>query len=271
MRILDVFTQWKTRNAKELNEDGWIVTADFAVVIDGSTSKCPVAVGEKSGGQKAMQAVKKAFLTMPQDASMEEVAQILTEAVSKTNPAEAKTDATKRNTCAAAIYSEARREVWLMGDCQCRFNAQTHTNPKLVDKILTEARSGAMHYLMDLGYSEEQLLRDDLGRAFILDALKDQTFFQNDPNKDNPFRYTAIDGFKMDTSTIPVLPVGDSTHLVLATDGYPFLFDTLEDTELRLQVILREDPLCIDRNAGTKGLRDDQYSFDDRTYLSLSI
>ncbi len=271
MRILEVFTQWKNHYAKERNEDGWIVTADFAAVIDGSTSKRPVAEGEKSGGQIAMNAVKKAILQLPAEATMQEAAQIFTEAVRETNPPEAATDATWRNTCSAAIYSESRREVWLMGDCQCRFNGQTHTNPKLVDKVLTEARSGAIRHLMDLGYSEEQILHDDLGRAFILDALKDQTFFQNDPDRNNPFRYTVIDGFKMDLSTIPVLPVGDSTHLILATDGYPFLFDTHEETELHLEVILREDPLCIERNAGTKGLLDGQYSYDDRTYLSLKI
>lgn len=165
-----------------------------------------------------------------------------------------------------------RREVWLFGDCQCRFEGKTYDNPKHVDEILTRARCEAVAYLLSKGASADSIRHFDAGRAFIYDALRDQTNFQNDPDVRNPYRYTVLDGTEMDLSTVPVLAVPSSVKkLILASDGYPVLHDTWRETEDELQRLLREDPLCIHENAATKCLMEGQVSFDDRTYLALEV
>ncbi len=278
MHIIESFIQGKYPSAPERCEDGWVVTADFAAVVDGSTSKRARALdgasqdaAAKTGGRMAMETAVGALRQMPADATMAEAAKRLTAALRPIVPREAAADTTFRPTCSAAVLSRQRREVWLFGDCQCRFNGETHTNGKLVDTILARIRGEAIHYLLEHGHSADDIRRHDRGRALIYDALREQTHFQNDPDKDNPFRYTVIDGQPMDIDTVPVLHIGAARRLVLATDGYPVLSDTLRETEARLKELLEADPLCIGPNAATKCLMEGQVSFDDRTFISISL
>ena len=106
----------------------------------------------------------------------------------------------------------------------------------------------------------------------IFDALREQTNFQNDPNPYNPYRYPVIDGTPIDDALVPEWEVPTEVHeLVLASDGYPTLTDTLNETEENLQRLLKEDPLCIDENAATKCLMAGNNSFDDRCYLRIAL
>lgn len=284
MKIIESFRQGKL-NRYDLCEDGFVVTSHFAAVIDGSTSKSAprlVAPSEdtakaptgsaKKGGRVAMECISRAVETLKPEASMEEAARHFTLALRDVMPEEGTICAAKRPTCSAVVFSKERSEVWLFGDCQCRFDGKTYDNPKSVDRILTEARCDAVRYLLSKGQTPESIRHYDAGRALIYDALREQTNFQNDPDVLNPYRYTVLDGMDIDTSTVPVLVVPPSVGmLILASDGYPILCDTWRETENELQRLLREDPLCINENAATKCLMEGQVSFDDRTYLSLDI
>ena len=284
MRIIESFLQGKL-GSDALCEDGYVVTRDFAAVIDGSTSKraprmqAPSEAKEslkggapKNSGRQAMERISKAVGMLPEDATMECAARRFTQVLRDTMPEEALICAALRPTCSAVVYSQARREVWLFGDCQCRWEGRSYDNPKHVDEVLTRARCEAVAYLLSKGATADSIRRYDAGRAFIYDALREQTNFQNDPDVRNPYRYTVLDGMEMDLSTVPVWPVPSSTKkLILASDGYPILCDTWRETEAELQRLLREDPLCIHENAATKCLMEGQLSFDDRTYLALEI
>ena len=57
--------------------------------------------------------------------------------------------------------------------------------------------------------------------------------------------------------------------MVLASDGYPELCGTLAESEEMLREINEEDPLCIGRNAGVKGIMEGMESFDDRAYVRV--
>ena len=48
-------------------------------------------------------------------------------------------------------------------------------------------------------------------------------------------------------------------------------FDTLEETENHLFMLLERDPLCIHDLRGTKGVRPGNQSFDDRSYISFYV
>ena len=58
---------------------------------------------------------------------------------------------------------------------------------------------------------------------------------------------------------------------MLASDGYPYLKDTLEASEQALQEVLQEDPLLFRKYKATKGLQIGNRSFDDRAYIKLEI
>lgn len=267
MRIVEQFVQGKLGEAA-LCEDGIAVTPHFAAVVDGSTSKVP----GRHGGREAMRIVCEALRTLAPDAGKREMLRHFTRALAAHNIPEAKSDAAYRLTCSAVVYSQARRTVWMVGDCQCRFDGATYTNNKLVDAILTEVRCGVLRHLIASGYSQDELRRRDLGREFIADALRDQTNFQNDPNPGNPYRYAVLDGTPVDEELVREIPVPPGAgQLILASDGYPLVGDTLEESERELRRLLAADPLCMTANAATKGWREGNASFDDRCYLRLAL
>ena len=267
MQIIEHYIKGKRPN-QQLCEDGWVVTPHFAAVIDGSTSK----VAGRQGGLLAMQLVREALHTLPATANKRQMLQYLTQTIAQHNVPETSTQAAYRLTCSAVIYSKAHRVVWMVGDCQCRFNGRTYTHGKLVDEVLINARVEAARYLLQHGHSAQSLQQKDLARAMIFDVLREQTNFQNDPNPYNPYRYPVIDGTPIDDALVPEWEVPAEVHeLVLASDGYPTLTDTLNETEENLQRLLKEDPLCIGENAATKCLMTGNYSFDDRCYLRIAL
>ena len=266
MNIIEQFSIAKREGSP--CEDGWVVTPDFAAVVDGSTAKIKISPGQESPGHLAMRLVCETIRLLPADSSMEEVLPKLTRAIADD---QTYAKANYRPTCSAVIFSRHRREVWFISDCQARWNGETHIFEKPVDHLLTDIRCRAIHHYLEHGYTEEDIRKEDKGRAFIMDALREQLFFQNDANPLNPYRYPVIDGQPIDPEKVPVLPVGDAHELILASDGYPTLYDSLDETERHLKELLEKDPLCINENPATKCLVEGNRSFDDRTYLRLEI
>ena len=266
MKIIEQYSLGKREGTP--CEDGWVVTDTFAAVVDGSTAKIKIVPGQESPGHLAMRLVCEAIKHLPAKASKDEVLDILTRTIADDHTY----DATHyRPTCSAVIYSQYRKEVWFIGDCQGRWNGRTYHHEKLVDQILVEIRCKAIHYYLAHGYTTEDIKKNDRGRAFIFDALRDQVHFQNDPDTSNPYSYPVIDGQAIATAKIPCIPVGDVKEIILASDGYPQLMDTLVETEQALAEVLIKDPLCINENPATKCLVEGNRSFDDRTYLRIAV
>lgn len=269
MKIIEHFSQAK--NPLSEGEDGWIVTEHFAAVIDGSTSKArhPFSDGQ-TPGRKAMLAVRDAIRTLQPEAHLNEALTHLTHAIRCIDTDDAAMLPERRPTCSAAIYSDYRKSIWLIGDCQCIANNVLHQNSKLVDRILTTVRSDILHHLLAHGHTESELQENDIGRQFIMDALRDQTGFANDNTPCNPYTYPVLNGKPIQADRVVCIKV-QSAEIVLASDGYPRLMPTLSASEDALQALLLTNPLCIHNNASTKGLTAGNTSFDDRTYLRILV
>ena len=267
MQIIEKFIQGKRAN-QDLCEDGWVVTPHFAAVVDGSTSK----VAGRAGGREAMKLVCSALQTLPVEADKTQMLEHLTRTLAAHNLPESDRHAEYRLTCSAVIFSYYHRVVWLVGDCHCRFAGQTYDNYKLVDEILTRIRCEIAHFLLSQGYGPQEFLDHDPARAMILGELREMTNFQNDPNPHNPFRYVVLDGTPIDATMVPEIQVpAEVDELILASDGYPTLFDTWHESEKHLQQLLVDDPLCIQDNPATKCYLTGNHSFDDRCFVRLKI
>ena len=259
-----------------LCEDGIVESRDFFAVIDGSTSKGTLRMDGKSSGRMAMEVLRASIPCLPKDADAATAAACLTSAIRHYYEVhglyeEAARHAENRMTASAVVYSVHRHEVWMIGDCLCRFNGMTYTNPKPTDCILAGIRADVLRYLLRKGHSIADLCARDVGREWIWTHLKDQCAFQNADDA-GPFGYTVLDGFPVDLSRVRVLPLpADTQELILASDGYPVLADTLEETERLLACSLAEDPLRIGEHPSTKGVAAGNESFDDRTYLRMKL
>lgn len=96
-----------------------------------------------------------------------------------------------------------------------------------------------------------------------------QMLFQNTPAT-GQYWFAVIDGFDVPDEGICIQPLpADIQTIVLASDGYPYLKDTLETSEACLQELLQDDPLLFRKYKATKGVSKGNVSFDDRAYVKL--
>lgn len=172
-----------------------------------------------------------------------------------------KNEPVMRMTSSVVVYSKKRREIWMVGDCQCMINGVLHENTKPCEKLVAEKRAAIICKALDNGATVAQIQDDDIGRRAIEPDLKESCKMQN-------IDYSVVDGFPIPLSKVKVIRLEDNpAEIVLASDGYPNLKPTLEESECELNRILSEDPLCIKLNVATKGLAKGRLSFDDRTYI----
>lgn len=230
----------------------------------------------KTTGRMAMELLSDSIVELPKECTAFVALDYLTDRIHRFYVQHGLCEEMKRKpenrlTASAVIYSRFRSEVWMFGDCSCRFNGKTYTHPKQTDTVLSEVRADILSFLIKKGHSIGSLQEKDLAREWIFPFLKDQCAFQNATNA-GPYGYAVLDGFTVPVSAIRVIPVPvDTRELILASDGYPYIEDSLEATECRLSELLDRDPLCYREFKSTKGWIKGNVSFDDRSYLRMSL
>lgn len=255
------------------SEDAVVVTAYYAAVIDGATPKTAYRypTGE-TPGQLAARLISEAIALLPPDATALSAIGQLTQALHQEDvlPCD-------RPIASCVIYSTRRREVWLVGDCQfatltAQGVMQCIDNPKRIDHILADWRRAIVTSYLSRGLmTAAEIQANDPGRRIIQPHITRQVRYQN-ARSGHPLSYCMLDGEPVNERDILIYPLAnDVESLILATDGYPELLPTLAASEARLAQLLTADPLCIGPLMGTKGIRPGCQSYDDRTYLRISI
>lgn len=267
-KVIEQLCASKTANPQDC-EDILVVNSDYIAVIDGATSLNARKYQGKTGGKIAAELIAQCLQTGWLNSQFDcETAigriQAELQAYSKAHQLQ---ESCIHLCASAVIYHVAKRQIWTVGDCQFILNGKHYTFTKKVDTILAETRSLAVHMLLQSGYTEQDLLRKDVARDLILDALKLQKSLEN---SDDEFGYGVFSsqGHVKNPSVINVPP---GSEVILASDGYPELFSTLKESEDRLNELIRTDPLCYRYNKATKGLMEGNTHFDDRTYIRFQI
>ena len=260
------------------SEDGIVVTADFIAVIDGSTSKTTRRHSRTmTNGRYAMTVIADYISHMKADTSCHQFCTGVTAAVAKKyipfwrRDKEAVIDRLREHPeerlCAsAAVFSRLRREVWLVGDCQCLVGGQLYENPKPYEAVLAAHRAEKARQLLKQGMTVDELQANDVARDTIIPEMLTSMQGQNQT-------YAVIDGFTIAERHVPVITLDFKPwEVVLATDGYPFLCPTLAESEQRLRQQMLDDPLNIGPLfQATKGLKPGNDSFDDRSYIRFRV
>ena len=156
-----------------------------------------------------------------------------------------------------------------MGDCRLRIGDEVYMPEKSVDLRLAQKRAEIIERYLSQGGNIDSLIFEDVGRKAIEGDLRRQMFAQNNPAAIDA--YGVIDGFTPYTPDVRRYEIPVGTELILSTDGYPYLYPTLEDSERYLRMILQEDPFCFRQYKATKGKGAGQCSFDDRAYIRLRV
>lgn len=266
----------KGKHSEEDNEDAIFVGGTFAAVIDGATSKTTFRKDGKTTGQWAAQCVVEALRTLPAAATCQEAVSAVTRHIQRFYAIHHLEEQVEKHpefrcTASAVIYSAVRKEIWQVGDCRCLTHAFYSANEKEIDRVMAEARTVYNEAALAAGMSFGELSACDPGREFILPFLKRQAWLQNRRREECRYAYAVFDGFPVPMELVKCFSVADETEIVLASDGYPKLFFTLDEAEAYLHRMLEEDPMCMYQHPGTKGIHPGNCSYDDRAYLSLRI
>lgn len=267
------------KKSPESCEDGLVVTADFIAVIDGSTSKTPHHLSpDMKNGRYAMVLISEYIQhELKPESTVEDFCEGVTSyiynKVYRQQGIEEQMQAhpEERLTASAILYSKAKNEVWMVGDCQAIIDGKLYENNKPFEDIVARRRVE----LIRQGFTPQEA-RKTIEPLLIQAILEGQ-------NK----TYTVIDGFpiyqkgmkvvslnapqkNVETDVADSLPL-PTKEIVLASDGYPFLKPTLAESEEALAHLLAYDPQCTHEFIATKGIVVGNKSFDDRTYIRFQI
>ena len=267
------------KKSPESCEDGLVVTADFVAVIDGSTSKTPHHLSpDMKNGRYAMVLISEYIQhELKPESTVEDFCEGVTSyiynKVYRQQGIEEQMQAhpEERLTASAILYSKAKNEVWMVGDCQAIIDGKLYENNKPFEDIVARRRVE----LIRQGFTPQEA-RKTIEPLLIQAMLEGQ-------NK----TYTVIDGFPIYRKGVKVVSlnapqknvetdVADSLphpakEIVLASDGYPFLKPTLAESEEALAHLLAYDPQCTHEFIATKGIVEGNKSFDDRTYIRFQL
>ena len=149
----------------------------------------------------------------------------------------------------------------MVGDCLCMVAGQLFENPKPYEAELARQRAE----IIKRSAQQESFLIDDSARRQILPMMmKIMTEQQN-------VGYAVIDGTPIPQRHVKILTLDfQPKEIVLASDGYPFLRSTLQESEDALARQLASDPLNIGSFQATKGCMKGNSSFDDRAYIRFT-
>ena len=252
------------KKSPEACEDGLVITDHFIAVIDGSTSKTPKHLSpDMKNGRYAMTLISEYIQQeLKPDASVDDFCQGITAYIyNKVYQPMGITEQLRQHpeerlTASAIIYSQQRKEVWMVGDCQAIIGGRLYDNSKPYEQKIAQQRVALIQQGMAPAEARKCI------EPMLIEAML------GGQNK----TYAVIDGFPIYREGVKVVSLEkDSQEIVLASDGYPFLKPTLAESEAALAHLIAHDPQCIHEFIATKGLVADNKSFDDRTYVRFEV
>ncbi|TNE31818.1 MAG: hypothetical protein EP349_03355 [Alphaproteobacteria bacterium] len=265
MEILEHFSCSKY-GRDDLNEDQIVITPDFLAVIDGATDISGADINGMKPGRFASTTVAAAFENLDKNADALQITAFLTEAMS--------TARQKHNVppdvcpfCVFACYSRAKRQIFRLKDIKIAINGAEMIGEIAVVEALVEARRAVLHGHLAAGRSVADLLANDPSRT-VYNAFSAQNFSLLN-NVGNTYGFGVIDGNTVPDKFIETIDVPDGAEVILASDGYPVLKNSLEESEAALADILAQDPLLIGDYPQPRALVTGGISFDDRSWLKF--
>lgn len=272
--MMELWNEGKSGNP-EVCEDLYVATENFVAVIDGATNVSGRLIDGKAPGRFAAEVIQETLLKARKDVSLVELIAEINENLQLRYRMlnmleEMEEHAWMAPTACLICYSHFYHEVWQIGDSQCMIDGTLYTNEKPIDAITANARAMYLETELKNGKTVEELMVHDTGWEYIRPLIRQQYYLQND--KDNQFGFEVINGFDVDFSRVKIIKVPENVEtIILASDGYPVIKESLAETEEALNHLLENDPLCIKQFKSSKGLQKGNKSFDDRTYIKFEM
>ena len=276
MQVIEKFLRGKF-DKEELCEDGICITEDFIAVIDGVSSQSQFKYNNKKLGKIIcdilLEAIPKLDNNFDCYQSIDFLNDYILEFYKEHDILEKiSDDAANQPSASIIMYSKHYNQIWLVGDCMALYGNNILENKLEVDELYTKIRVMTIEYLLSTGYTEEELLEEDIARRFVQNLTKRQPYIRN-KKYNSKYDYAVLDGFnKPDKDLIKCIDVPkDVEEIIFVSDGYRKPFNTLKESEEYLIHIKEVDPLCYKDFAYERGFYKNQVSYDDRAYIRFKI
>lgn len=267
--VVETFVQ--SKSADRACEDLVVTTSDFAAVIDGATDETGTLYGGKTGGLLAAETLASTIAQLSARSTAREFADRLSTDLGLAASQAGRHDGSSERWPSASLVclSFVRHEIWRIGDCSFLVDGEPNIGTKRVDDAAYGFRAAINASLLAAGTPLEEILRSDPGAAFARPLFDVQ---QQLTNHEGPWGYGCINGRPVPDRFVEVFPLApDVDEVVLASDGFPDLRTTLEESEIRLRELLEIDPAAVaELWAVGKALRPGANSVDDRAYLRVA-
>lgn len=270
IRVSEHFVEAKF--AERVCEDVIVVTDHFAAVIDGASDATGLSIDGKTGGRFAAEVIERAIHELAPDADARVFADTLAAALSSAVTASIGEvgDDIRWPVAVVACASAHRREVWRIGDCNVVVDGRTFPGMSRVGDATGRFRAAVNAALMAKGLSRSEVLASDPG-AKAARALID--IQQHLTNVVGPWGFGCVNGRRVPDEYIEIMSLPEGpTEVILASDGFPVLLPTLQQSEIALADLIQRDPAAIDELwAISKSTRPGANAPDDRAYLRLVV
>ncbi len=270
IQIIESFIKGKIN--EDLCEDILFISEDFIAIIDGVTSKSDFLYQNQTTGKLASTMIRDVLLNANKEDTLHQIIKKVNAAFKEFYEKVAfpysKTE--KGLQAACVIYSDFYNEIWMVGDCQAAVDGMVYINPKVSDTILSETRSLVMNTLYKEAGGNSSTKVDDTARNIILPWILKSTIYANDAS--SHYGYSVFNGENIPMELVKIIKLDHKHHeIVLTSDGYPSVKQSLKESEDELAKVLKEDPECYKYYRSTKGTKVGQVSFDDRAYVRFTI
>ncbi|BAY10093.1 protein phosphatase 2C domain-containing protein [Calothrix sp. NIES-2098] len=252
-------------------DDRLVINQHFVAVLDGATDASGASYDGLSPGRFVAEIGAQAIESLAPDSNATQAIEQLTQAVKEALLKVQSDQIPIFAPCfAIALFSNTRREIWRVGDCQYLLDGKGHNPNSKVDEVTTKLRSLIVHSYLAQGKTITDLIQNDPSQNFLVSIYKLQAALCN--SSAEPFGYGVINGDRVPEKYIEVIKIPEQVKsVVLASDGYPDLRITLAESEEILSELIAKDPLFYDLYLGQRGLAPGRESFDDRTYVRLEL
>ena len=275
MDVIEKFIMGKY-GKEELCEDGIVVTDHFIAVIDGVSSKTSRQYHNKSTGKVACEMVAAGIHELSAESNHLNTFRTLNKQLYSWYKDQGIADRLRENpserpAACVVLYSKHAHQLWCVGDCQALYDGILVANRLKIDELTTNIRCQVIEFLLSTGMTEAELLRPNIANECVQPIFNLQPHIQNRV-LNSAYDYTVLDGFGLREDLIRVVELPKNVkEVVLASDGYPKLFSSLDETEEYLRYILREDPLCYKIFKNDSAMQEGKISFDDRSYIRFAV
>ncbi len=270
MKIIESFIESKYGD-RSLCEDELFISENYIAVIDGVTPKGKMRWDGHTSGYYAKELLRKALESLKGNEDSVQVFQFLNQILQeqyKDNLEFFKEHTEERLRATIVIYSHKYRQIWCFGDCQFMINKKAFKKEMKIDQLLAEVRSVYLHLELLGGKTIEELCMNDTSQEIIFPIIKKQLYFSNN-SLAGEYAFSVLDGFNSNFDDLIIQDVEEGSSVVLASDGYPILKETLMESEMFLKTLEEKDPLCIEYHKMESGFTNGKKAIDDRTYIKF--